>query len=106
MQNKKFLLHPMTSAYLCEQTPPLTIKGGSDVHIWDDSGKIYLDMRGGLWNVNVGYNCVEIKDAIKKQLDELSYSPIFLDVTHPRADELAAKLVQMTACENMANVFF
>ena len=106
MQNKKFLLHPMTSPYLCEQTPPLTIKGGSDVHIWDDSGKIYLDMRGGLWNVNVGYNCVEIKDAIKKQLDELSYSPIFLDVTHPRADELAAKLVQMTACENMANVFF
>jgi adenosylmethionine-8-amino-7-oxononanoate aminotransferase len=46
-----------------------------------------------------------MKAAIAKQLDELEFFQIFDGVSHPRAEELATKLVQMTQPENMRRVF-
>jgi len=73
---------------------PLVMVKGEGVHMWDASGKKYLDFISQLYNVHIGMgNRVPI-EAAKKQLDELSYaSPSYY--TEPQV-ELAKKLAEIT----------
>ncbi|WP_205208426.1 aminotransferase class III-fold pyridoxal phosphate-dependent enzyme [Chromobacterium haemolyticum] len=59
-----------------------------------------------MWNVNVGHNRAEIKQAIARQLDELEYFQLFDGISHPRAEELSALLIDMLRQEDMARVVF
>jgi len=105
-QNARHLWHPMTSPRASESRAPLIIDRGEGVHVWDVDGNRYLDTLGGLWNVNVGHNRPEVKDAIKEQLDRIAYYTIFDGTSNPPAIELSAKLIEMLAPEDMARVFF
>lgn len=68
---------------------------GEGVFLYDELGRRYQDAYSGLWNVNYGYSDNDIKDAMKKQIDELPYiNPITL--VNPKAVELAEILCKIT----------
>ena len=101
------LWHPYANPNEIKERLPVHIVSGDGVYVRDSHGRQLLDGNaGGLWCVNVGHNRPEIKSAIMKQLDELVFYQLFDGISHPRATELAAKLVAMTQPENMRRAFF
>ena len=98
---------PETHPALEQTLQPLRIVRGDGCYLYDDAGRELVDGSSGLWNVAVGHNRREIKQAIVKQLDELEYSTIFGSaISHPRAEELAQRLIEMLEPEQMRRVFF
>ena len=100
------MLHPMVDPKLPERHPALRIERGDGVHVFDETGKRYLDTVASLWNVNVGHNRPEIRAAIVAQLDKLAYYSTFVNTTNAPAAELAERLMTMFAPEKMARVMF
>ncbi len=74
---------------------PTVIVRGEGPYIFDERGKRYISGMAGLWNVAIGYGREELAEAAAKQMRELAYASCFRQV-HPRAIELAAKLVEIT----------
>lgn len=105
-QNGRHQLHPMVHPLIIEQRPPRIIVKGDGAYVTDIDGKVYVDGVGGLWNVNVGHNRAEVKAAIAAQMDEISYYSSFAGTTTPPSIELSAKIIEMTAEEDMARVLF
>lgn len=98
--------HPMSSSAAGHSTPTLVIARGDGNYVVDVEGNRLLDGAGGLWNVNVGHNRPEVKAAISRQLDEIAYYQTFDGVAHPRVYDLADRLCQMFAQEDMQRVLF
>jgi len=91
--NGRFMWHPMTSP-----------KG--DVSITDIDGHSVVDGVGGLWNVNLGYSCQPIKDAITSQLAKLPYYSTFRGTSNDVAIELSYELGEFFAPDGMSRAFF
>jgi len=104
--NKSKIWHPRQHPNSVIDCPPIRIVRGEGCYVTDDQGSKYLDGVAGLFNVYVGHDRKEIKDAIAKQLDELCYYPILAGLSHPRAEELSVKLVEMLEPEDMQRVIF
>ncbi|WP_227107739.1 aspartate aminotransferase family protein [Chromobacterium rhizoryzae] len=98
--------HPMLHPNAMKERTPIRIVRGDGCHVFDDQGVKLVDGVAGLWNVNVGHNRAEIKQAIARQLDELEYFQLFDGISHPRAEELSALLIDMLRPEDMARVVF
>ncbi len=73
----------------------LTIERGDGVHVWDDTGKRYLDATAGLWYMNVGYGRTEIGEAMAAQSARLPAYHIFGDFSNPPASALANRLASI-----------
>ena len=65
--------HPMAHPAEMLAHPPQIITGGSGARIRDIDGHEVIDAVGGLWNVNLGYSCQPVKEAITAQFDALPY---------------------------------
>ena len=102
----RHMLYPFTNASFAAKNPPLVIEGGDGVYVTDGQGKRYIDGQAGLWNVNVGHGREEIKQAIRDQLDRLSYYSLFGGTTTTPSVELADVLCRMAAHEGMVRAFF
>jgi beta-alanine--pyruvate transaminase len=63
-----------------------------------------LDGTAGLWCCNAGHSRPKIVEAVQRQIEELDYAPAF-QMGHPKAFELANRLVQLTP-EGLDPVFF
>ncbi len=101
------LWHPYAHPNEMKKRAPVHIVSGDGVYVKDDQGRTLLDGNaGGLWCVNVGHNRAEIKAAIARQLEELVFYQLFDGISHPRATELAARLVRLTKPEKMKRAFF
>ncbi len=100
------MLYPFTNASYAAKNPPLVIEGGEGAYVVDSSGKRYIDGQAGLWNVNVGHGREEIKEAIRAQLDKISYYSLFGGTTTTPSVELADRLCRMAAPEGMVQAFF
>ncbi len=98
--------HPMLHPAAMQTRKPIRIVRGDGCFVFDDQGHKLVDGVAGLWNVNVGHNRREVKDAIINQLDELEYFQIFDGVSHPRAEELSSKLIGMLEPEGMTRVLY
>ncbi|MBB6521071.1 aminotransferase class III-fold pyridoxal phosphate-dependent enzyme [Pseudoteredinibacter isoporae] len=98
--------HPMLHPNEIKQREAIHIVRGDGVYIYDDKEKQLLDAVAGLWCVNVGHGHPQMKAAITQQLDELEYFQLFDGISHPRATEMADKLIAMSAQENMKKAFF
>lgn len=98
--------HPMSPSKQDPSQEALIIVSGDGNYVTDADGNRLLDGVGGLWNVNVGHNRREVKEAINAQLDELAYYQTFDGVAHPRAYDLADRLVRVFAQENAHRVLF
>ena len=104
--NARHYWHPMADPKASETDPPLILTKGDGFQVWDVDGKPYLDLMGGLWNVNVGHNRTEVKDAIIAQMDQLSYHNTFAGLANAPSIELSVKLTDMMAPEGMDKVMF
>ena len=74
---------------------PLIMKKAEGVWYEDVNGKKYLDGLSGIFVVNLGHGNRKIIDAMKKQLDELSFAPP-IHSTNLRAIELADLISSIT----------
>ncbi|WP_425051582.1 aspartate aminotransferase family protein [Psychromarinibacter sp. S121] len=104
--NARHLWHPMAHPADCQANPPDIIVGGEGCRITDVDGHTTIDGVGGLWNVNLGYSCQPVKDAITEQLERLPYYSIFRGTTNDAAIELSWMLRQFFAEDGMGRAFY
>ena len=52
---------------------PINAERAEGVYIYDRDGKGYIDFSSQLMNVNIGHGHAKIKEAVAKQMDEVSY---------------------------------
>lgn len=104
--NARQIWHPMAHPAEMRSHPPRVIMKGQGAYVTDLEGRTVLDAVGGLWNVNLGYSCDPIKQAIATQLDALPYYSGFRGTSTGPSIELAWELTQFFAPEGMARAFF
>ena len=104
--NARLLWHPMTSPIDSISQPPKIITEASGVSITDIDGHTVVDGVGGLWNVNLGYSCQPVKDAIAAQLDMLPYYSTFRGTSNDVAIELSYELGEFFASDGLSRAFF
>ena len=104
--NGRQMWHPMTSPQDSKDHPPKIITGASGVCVTDIDGHTVVDGVGGLWNVNLGYSCQPVKDAITGQLDRLPYYSTFRGTSNDVAIELAYELSEFFAPDGQSRCFF
>jgi beta-alanine--pyruvate transaminase len=83
---------------------PRLFAGASGMHYMTADGRRVLDATAGLWCVNAGHCRTRIVEAVQRQVAEMDYAPAF-QMGHPRAFELAARLVAMLP-QDLDHVFF
>ncbi|WKB53051.1 aspartate aminotransferase family protein [Eleftheria terrae] len=94
---------PFTANRQFKKSPRL-LSRAEGMHFWTPEGRQVLDGIAGLWCVNAGHARPRIVEAIQRQAGELDYAPPF-QMGHPKAFELAQRLVQLTP-EGLNKVFF
>jgi adenosylmethionine-8-amino-7-oxononanoate aminotransferase len=73
---------------------PLIMAKADGVCYWDVDGKRYLDALSGIYVASVGHNNRRVIDAVRKQLDTLTFSPP-MHGTNPLAIQLANLLAEL-----------
>ncbi|GIX25341.1 MAG: aspartate aminotransferase family protein [Caldimonas sp.] len=85
---------PFTANRQFKKAPRLLARA-EGMYFWTPEGRQVLDGVAGLWCVNAGHARPKIVQAIQQQAGELDYAPPF-QMGHPKAFELAERLVQLT----------
>jgi adenosylmethionine-8-amino-7-oxononanoate aminotransferase len=96
----------MTSPSDSVKNAPAIITGAQGTRIRDIDGHEVVDGVGGLWNVNLGYSCQPVKDAIAAQLDALPYYSIFRGTSNDKVIELAEELRAFFAPDGLTRAFY
>jgi adenosylmethionine-8-amino-7-oxononanoate aminotransferase len=104
--NGRLMWHPMTSPKDSIEQPPKIVMEAEGVSITDIDGHRVIDGVGGLWNVNLGYSCKPVKDAITAQLDTLPYYSTFRGATNDAVIELSYELSEFFAPDGVSRAFF
>ena len=105
-ENARHLWHPMAHPADSQANPPTIVTKGEGVHITDLDGHRVIDAVGGLWNVNLGFSCDPVKQAIAEQLDRLPYYSIFRGTTNDVAVELSHELAQFFEPDGLQRAFW
>ena len=104
--NAKHFWQPMSHPGDSLANPPKMITEAQGVRIRDIDGHETVDAVGGLWNVNLGFSCQPVKDAIAAQLDRLPFYSTFRGTTNDAAVELSWMLRNFFAADGMARCFY
>lgn len=104
--NARSLWHPMAHPADCQANPPTIVTGAQGVRITDVDGHEVVDGVGGLWNVNLGFSCQPIKDAITAQLDTLPYYSIFRGTTNDAVIQLSEELRTFFEPDGLTRAFY
>jgi adenosylmethionine-8-amino-7-oxononanoate aminotransferase len=105
-RNARAIWHPMAHPADSIANPPDIIVGGEGVTITDVDGHTTVDAVGGLWNVNLGFSCQPVKDAIAAQLDRLPYYSIFRGTSNDQVIELGEMLADFFAPDGLTRAFY
>ena len=98
-------LHPFSDMKKLNAAGTRIIERAEGVHIFDSSGRKYLDAFAGLWCVNVGYGRKRLAEAAYRQMQELPYYNTFFGTTTPVTTLLAQKIASHTG-PRLNRVFF
>lgn len=104
--NAKEFWHAMAHPAEMRASPPVIIAKANGVMLEDVDGHATVDGVGGLWCANLGHSCDPIKEAIRRQLDELPFFNTFRGTTNPPAIELAYELTEYFEPEGLTRAFF
>ena len=104
-RDRASLFHPTTDLDAHERQGPLTIVRGEGVRVEDEDGQSYIEAVSGLWSVSLGFRQKRLADAAYRQLMELPSYHLFRHISHPRAIELAEKMLAIAPVP-MSKVFF
>jgi len=101
-KDNSYVWHPFTQHFT--EGEPLQIVKAKDEFLYDVNEKQYIDANSSWW-VNVhGHGNEEIGNALTKQFNAIDHV-VFAGVTHPKAVELAERIVQKLP-DNFSKVFF
>ncbi|WP_099867651.1 aspartate aminotransferase family protein [Pararhizobium haloflavum] len=98
-------LHSYTDQRKHEAQGPLVIERGEGIHVFDNSGKRYIEGMAGLWSVAVGFGEKRLVEAATAQMEKLPYYHTFTHKSHTPSIELAEKLIGMAPLP-MSKVYF
>ncbi|MGF6174778.1 aspartate aminotransferase family protein [Ensifer sp. 4252] len=98
-------LHSYTNPRKLEREGPLIIDRGEGIHVFDNSGKRYIEGMAGLWSVAVGFGEQRLIEAARRQMERLPYYHTFSQKSHGPVADLAEKLVSMAPVP-MSKVYF
>ena len=87
-------LHPWEALEDWQNEEYMRVSGARGIHVWDDTGKRYMDGPGGMWCVQIGYGRKEMADAIARQVMDMPYASPWSFTSGPAA-ELAGRLAAM-----------
>ncbi|MEM6462630.1 MAG: aspartate aminotransferase family protein [Pseudomonadota bacterium] len=104
--NARHMWHPMGHPADSLANPPTIVTKGEGVHITDVDGHRVVDAVGGLWNVNLGFSCEPVKQAIARQLDVLPYYSTFRGTSNDAAIELSYELADFFAPDGLVRAFY
>ncbi len=104
--NARSFWHPMAHPADSKANPPTIVTGGQGVRITDVDGHEVVDGVGGLWNVNLGFSCEPVKQAIADQLDRLPYYSTFRGTTNDTVIELSEELRDFFAPDGLTRAFY
>ncbi|KOS68161.1 adenosylmethionine-8-amino-7-oxononanoate aminotransferase [Lysinibacillus contaminans] len=96
--------HPCSQMKDYEQFPPIVIKKGQGVWLYDEDDNRYLDAVSSWWVNLFGHANPRISKALSEQAFTLEHA-IFANFTHEPAIKVAEKLVALTP-EGLNKVFF
>ena len=99
------LLHPATNLAAHREHGPLVLDRGEGVHVYDTSGKKYIEGLAGLWCTGLGYGNQELIEAAREQMSRLSFTHLFGSKSHEPAIELAETLKELVPAPT-SKVFF
>lgn len=75
---------------------PITLDRGDSVYLYDTDGKKYLDFMAGIAVSGLGYGNVELKNALKEQIDNLLHSSnLYYNTTCGKAAEALRRVSGM-----------
>ncbi len=101
-KDKQYVWHPFTQMQTAET--PLSIERAEGTQLITSDGKSYIDCNSSWW-VNVhGHGNKHIQQAINSQFSKIDHV-IFAGATHPKAVELAEKIVHLLP-DPFEKVFF
>ncbi len=86
--------HPYTRFSSFASDPLPVIVRGEGIYLFDDNGTRYVDAISSWWACALGHGHPRIIAAIQKQAEELQHSMLG-NLSHPRAVELAERLVRL-----------
>jgi 4-aminobutyrate---pyruvate transaminase len=104
-RDRAALLHPLTDLVRHAEEGPHTVVRGEGIRVEDEEGRIYIEAVSGLWSISLGFGQKRLADAAYKQLMELPSYHLFRHKSHPRAIELAERLLSLAPVP-MSKVFF
>jgi len=99
------LLHPNTNLVSHRSSGPLVLERAEGVHVWDASGKRYIEGLAGLWCTGLGYGNKELVEAAREQMEKLSFTHLFGGRSHEPAIQLAEKLKEIVPAPT-SKIFF
>ena len=97
--------HPVADMSAVAAGGELILERGEGVHVWDESGRRYLDATAALWYCNVGYGRTEIADAAAAQMRRLPAYSHYGDVSSRPTTDLAERIAAVAPMADAA-VFF
>jgi 4-aminobutyrate---pyruvate transaminase len=100
-----YQLHAYTNARKHETEGPLILTRGQGVHVWDESGKEYIEGMAGLWCTALGYGEERLVEAAARQMRQLPFTHVFAQKSHEPAIDLAERLVKLAPVP-MSKAFF
>ncbi|WP_147533348.1 adenosylmethionine--8-amino-7-oxononanoate transaminase [Bacillus marasmi] len=100
----KHVWHPCSQMKDYEDFPPIVIKSGKGIYLYDENGNRYIDAVSSWWVNLFGHSNERISNALAHQASQLEHV-IFANFTHEPAILLSEKLVQLTP-EGLNKVFF
>ena len=101
----RHLWHPFTQQRQWCDEEPLVIVSGSGAMLTDSNGHSYIDGNSSIWTNIHGHCHPHIANAVSRQIGELDHTS-FLGTTHPRAIELAERLVYLLPGTPLPRVFY
>lgn len=97
--------HPYTNARKHEDKGAMVIREGKGIHVYDDTGKEYIEGLAGLWSVAVGFGEPRLVEAARAQMEKLPFYHSFAHKSHEPSIELSERLLAM-APGKMSKVFY
>ena len=104
-RDKAYYLHPYTNLKTHEDVGPLVIERGEGVHVFDDSGKAYIEGMAGLWCTSLGFGEERLVEAATRQMRKLPFYHAFTHKAHDPGIDLAEALIKIAPVP-MSKVFF
>jgi 4-aminobutyrate---pyruvate transaminase len=92
------VIHPYTNLARHREVGPLILNEGRGIHLYDDTGKRYIEGMAGLWCTALGYGNQEIAEAGAEALRKVSFTHAFSGKSHDGVIELSEKLKEIAPC--------